>query len=299
MERDHRPSESRDRRSQDRHQPVGSKAEGLCRANGCPRCTAAAGARHAERESADLPAASGTMPTRWSSRRSAPSSMTRSSLPTSTAGDSTAVCWMASRGSTNDAQAPRQRAGRTSELGAEDVSPQVVKLSWAERLDILDGLSLLLDQIYVHLPLKRSLYGFDIIRALASLRQQSTSISDIQFHRELTTLINRLRDAHTQYQGPWTQRGRRGEPAVSCRSLSARQTTRPTSSRRSTAMRSRTSISRKAVEITHWNGIPFGRALDLHAEVETGGRPDSRRARASNRSPSAPSNMRRRRMKNG
>ena len=102
---------------------------------------------------------------------------------------------------------PGQRAGRKSILGTENVSPQVVKLSWAERLDILDGLSLLLDQIYVHLPLKRSLYGFDIIRALASLRQQSTSISDIQFHRELTTLINRLRDAHTQYQGPWTQKG--------------------------------------------------------------------------------------------
>ena len=34
------------------------------------------------------------------------------------------------------------------------------------------------------------------------------------------------------------------------------------------------------VVITHWNGIPFGRALELNAEVETGGRPDSRLARA-------------------
>src|SRR5215211_7875063 len=101
---------------------------------------------------------------------------------------------------------PRQWAGRTSKLGAENVSPQVVKLSWADRLDILEGLSILLEQIYVHLPLKRSLYGFDVIRALHGLRQQSTSITDVQFHRELTTLINRLRDAHTQYQGPWTRK---------------------------------------------------------------------------------------------
>ena len=101
-------------------------------------------------------------------------------------------------------RASRRRANRKMIMGGDDVSPQIAKLSWAERLDVLEGLLLLLEQIYVHLPLKRSIYGFDIIRALASLRQQSTSISDIQFHRELTTLINRLRDAHTQYQGPWT-----------------------------------------------------------------------------------------------
>ena len=29
-----------------------------------------------------------------------------------------------------------------------------------------------------------------------------------------------------------------------------------------------------------WNGVPFDRAVDLHAESETGGRPDARRARA-------------------
>ena len=60
-----------------------------------------------------------------------------------------------------------EETGRKSQNGrARTFHLKVVKLSWADRLDILDGLSLLLDQIYVHLPLKRSLYGFDIIRAL-------------------------------------------------------------------------------------------------------------------------------------
>jgi hypothetical protein len=174
---------------------------------------------------------------------------------------------------------PGQRAGRTSKLGAENVSPQVVKLSWAERLDILEGLSLLLDQIYVHLPLKRSLYGFDIIRALASLRQQSTSISDIQFHRELTTLINRLRDAHTQYQGPWTQKGVVASLPFLVEAYGpADDTTYVVSKVDRDAVKDK--YFTEAVELTHWNGIPFGRALDLHAEAETGGRPDSRLARA-------------------
>jgi hypothetical protein len=34
------------------------------------------------------------------------------------------------------------------------------------------------------------------------------------------------------------------------------------------------------VELTHWNGTKIGTAIDLHAERETGGRPDARRAQA-------------------
>ncbi len=33
-------------------------------------------------------------------------------------------------------------------------------------------------------------------------------------------------------------------------------------------------------ELVSWNGIPFARAVEVHADHETGGRPDSRRARA-------------------
>ena len=131
----------------------------------------------------------------------------------------------------------------------------------------------------MHLPLKRSLYGFDIIRALASLRQQSTSISDIQFHRELTTLINRLRDAHTQYQGPWTQKDVVASLPFLVEAYGpADDTTYVVSKVDRDAVKDE--YFTEAVELTHWNGIPFGRALDLHAEAETGGRPDSRRARA-------------------
>ncbi len=76
-------------------------------------------------------------------------------------------------------------------------------LSWGERLDIIDALVQVLDGVYAHLPLKRSLYGFDVVRALEHLRQQLPTMTDLQFHRELTFVVNRLRDAHTQYQGPW------------------------------------------------------------------------------------------------
>ena len=157
----------------------------------------------------------------------------------------------------------------------------VQALSWGERLDILDALSQVLDCAYVHLTLKRSLYGFDVVRGLEHLRQQTPTLTDLQFHRELTLLINRLRDAHTQYIGPWTV----AEPVASLPFLveSFGPSDHPQYVVSKVDLRSvRDPHFVEGVTIAYWNGIPFDRAVDLHAEGETGGRPDARRARALN-----------------
>ena len=159
------------------------------------------------------------------------------------------------------------------------VNGTVTPLTWGERLDILDALSQTLEQVYAHLPLKRSLYGFDIVRGLAHLRQQVPELSDLQFHRELTALVNRLRDAHTQYHGPWTV----PDPVASLPFLveAYGATESPTFVVSKTDRRSIEDPNFVAgVTIEYWNGVPFGRAVELHAENETGGRPDARRARA-------------------
>jgi hypothetical protein len=156
---------------------------------------------------------------------------------------------------------------------------QVAPLSWGERLDILDALALVLDGVYAHLPLKRSLYGFDVIRALEHLRQQVPTMTDLQFHRELTLLVNRLRDAHTQYQGPWTN----PQPVASLPFLveSYGPFENPSYVVSKIDRRSvRDPHFVVGVQLDHWNGVPFDRAVELHAETATGGRPDSRRARA-------------------
>lgn len=160
-------------------------------------------------------------------------------------------------------------------MPAVDLKP----LTWGERLDIIDTLSQVLNGVYAHLPLKRSLYGFDVLRGLEYLRTQLPTMSDLQFHRELTMLMNRLRDAHTQYKGPWTI----DEPVASLPFLvesyverGNRQYVVSKVDRRSV----RDANFVPGVTIEYWNGVPFDRAVDLHAESETGGRPDSRRARA-------------------
>ena len=154
------------------------------------------------------------------------------------------------------------------------------QLNWGERLDILDALALVLDGIYAHLPLKRSLYGFDILRGIEQLKLQLHTMSDLQFHRVLTTMMNRLRDAHTQYYGPWTKK----EPIASLPFLV--EAYGPPDRLAFVASKvDRRSVRKDphfevGVEIEYWNGVPFKQALDLHAEDETGGRPDARQARA-------------------
>jgi len=156
---------------------------------------------------------------------------------------------------------------------------ELMPLTWGERLDIIDALSMVLGDVYAHLPLKRALYGFDIVRGLEHVRQQVATLSDLQFHRELTTLVNRLRDAHTQYRGPW----KKNSPVASLPFLveaygPANAPTYVVSKVDRRAVRDPDFVA--GVTIEYWNGIPFDRAVDIHAESETGGRPDARRARA-------------------
>lgn len=155
----------------------------------------------------------------------------------------------------------------------------VGKLTWGERLDILDAWEQVLDGVYAHLPLKRALYGFDVIRALEHLRQYVPTLSDLQFHRELTMLINRLRDAHTQYQGPTTLKDGVATLPFLVEEYGPADHPRYVMSKVNRAVVDDPHFA-PGVSLEWWNGVPFDNAVDLHAESETGGRPDARRARA-------------------
>jgi len=156
---------------------------------------------------------------------------------------------------------------------------EMAPLTWAQRFDILDAWVAVLDGLYAHLPLKRALYGFDPIRAIEHLRQQVPTLTDLQFHRELTGLINHLRDAHTQYTGP-----KRLANAVATLPFLVEAYGPADSPSYVVTKVTRSQVADASFEpgvtLEWWNGVPFDRAVDLHAEVETGGRPDARRARA-------------------
>jgi hypothetical protein len=127
--------------------------------------------------------------------------------------------------------------------------------------------------------LKRALYGYDPIRAIEHLRQQVPALNDLQFHRELATLINRLRDAHTQYKGPKSLEGVVASLPFLVEAYGPVDQARYVVSKvNAEAVGDKDFVP--GVSLEWWNGVPFDRAVDLHAESETGGRPDARRARA-------------------
>jgi len=183
---------------------------------------------------------------------------------------------------------PARRRGRISdpqygeplERALQEFPHGVGALNGAERFDVLDNWVHILDNLYAHLPLKLALYGFSPVRAIERLRQQVSELSDLQFHRELMMLINRLRDAHTQYSGPKTLQSAVASLPFLVESYG------PASTPSYLVTKVNQRIVRNephfvpGVKLEFWNGVPFDRAVDLHAEVETGGRPDARRARA-------------------
>lgn len=156
-----------------------------------------------------------------------------------------------------------------------------VELSVTERHDLIDVWTVMFTDVYVHYTQKRALYGFDPLRGLEALRRQIPYLDSAGFLRELTMLINRLRDQHTQlYVDSADQRlagyvaalpflveayGSHLSPAFVVTKIS------------DTIEDDNFTVG---VRVTTWNGIPFERAVDLYAETLTGGRPDARRARA-------------------
>lgn len=153
----------------------------------------------------------------------------------------------------------------------------VRELDGGERIQVLDTLVEVIGGAYAHLPAKRAAYAVDPVRALTLLRRRSGELTDPDFHRMLTGLVTALRDAHTRYVGPRTRRvaalpflveqyGPYADPAFVVSKTAAdlvpdRQ-------------------FRPGVRIERFNAVPIARAVDLYADRETGGRPDSRRSRA-------------------
>src|SRR5207344_452755 len=107
-------------------------------------------------------------------------------------------------------QALRERRGAV-------VNDALAGLSWAEavaaapprdpltqieRTNIITMFTNLLDGLYVHLPLKRAMYGIDPVQQLRRLHERARLMNDDAFHREIGGILTNLRDAHTAYVAP-------------------------------------------------------------------------------------------------
>ena len=173
---------------------------------------------------------------------------------------------------------PTTRKGR-SQRSARPAVTELPTLDGGERLQVVDALSCVLEGVYAHLPAKRAAYASNPVQALTLLRRRAADLSSTEFHLALTSIVTGLRDAHTRYIGPSNLRGHVATLPFLVEQYGPADDPRFLASKVNADAVDDPSFV-EGVELLAWNGVPFGRAVEVHADRETGGRPDARRARA-------------------
>ncbi len=145
---------------------------------------------------------------------------------------------------------------------------------------VVEALLLVLEGLYTHLPLKRARYGVDPVQRLRLLREGCATMVETDFHSELWQIVTGLRDAHTRYQGAGGFAGRVAVLPFLVEAYGPEDDPRYVVSNTGRADLIGDPEFVTGVELLSWSGISFDRAVDRWADNETGGRPDTRRARA-------------------
>ena len=155
-----------------------------------------------------------------------------------------------------------------------------VGLDGSQRQLVVDALIRVVAGAYAHLPLKRAGYASDPVQALVLLRRRCVEMSEAAFHLALTGLITDLRDAHTRYRGPSTLRGRVAALPFLVETYGDDDDPSYIVSKVGGNADIDDASFKEGVHLEWWNGMPMHRAVELHADRESAGRTDSRRARA-------------------
>ncbi len=107
---------------------------------------------------------------------------------------------MAARKVRKSTAAPKVRNG-TAGSKARNGTPDF--LTKSEMYRILEQATLILSEFYVHLPQKRARYAYDPLQALRLLEARVESLEEgkaDEFHGEMFSIFNRLKDNHTLYE---------------------------------------------------------------------------------------------------
>ena len=159
---------------------------------------------------------------------------------------------------------------------------------------------MLLEQAYVHLPLKVAMHAVNPIGRLKILQNQleqprpDTIDHELNFHEEMLDIFNSLRDLHTNYLLPDPYSRMYCLSSLPCRVVCKGNST--TTSREIVKLQREMQFIvtdilspdrlkkflppnyefhipptfKRGVEITYWNGIPMQRAVDIHANKVAG-----------------------------
>jgi Peptidase family S41 len=149
-------------------------------------------------------------------------------------------------------------------------------LSAAERQLLVDQALALIEHLYVHLPLKRAMHAVDPLQRLKLLKRHAANLSEPEFHAELISIFTRLRDLHTNYILPEPLRSRIAYLPFRLAEFFEGDERRYVV----TQVKPGTEDAsfKPGVLVTHWNGVPIHRAVEVNADREAGSNLDARHA---------------------
>ena len=166
-------------------------------------------------------------------------------------------------------------------LGATTTLPQFLAttgtLTPAQRTKLVDQAELMLEMLYVHLPLKRSMHAIDPLQRLKLLRFRLAAMSERQFHDEMIDIFTKLRDLHTNYILPSPYASKTAFLPFLIEEFFEGNTRRYLVSKMLAGFTHPT--FKPGVIVTSWSGVPIERAVELNADRQAGSNPDARRAR--------------------
>ena len=163
-------------------------------------------------------------------------------------------------------------------LSLADFLDQIEPLSVGDRFQLVEQAQLLLNGLYVHLPLKRSMYAIEPVQRLRLLARRLESMSDLQFQGELSSIFRSLRDLHTVYQLPSPYRGN-----VATLGFLVERYYDGGGAAHYLVTKVDPTLEHAGfgagAELVAWNGVPIDRAVELNAERQAGSNLDARLAR--------------------
>lgn len=158
------------------------------------------------------------------------------------------------------------------------------ELTLGQRRELVEQALILVQDNYVHLPLKEAMHGINPVQRLRLLLHRmeeatpETAGSEYAFHREMLEIFNSVRDLHTNYLLPAPFAG-----TVAFLPFSVEEYFDDDGAPHYVASHFIDGFShahfKSGVEITQWNGVPIRRAIDVAADEHAGSNLAARHAR--------------------
>jgi cytosine/adenosine deaminase-related metal-dependent hydrolase len=160
------------------------------------------------------------------------------------------------------------------------------ELTLAERCTLVEQAQVLLEQNYVHLPLKRAMHAVDPLQRLRLLRYRLDEVDEgsagpeMPFHQELAEIFTALRDLHTNYRLPSPFREKTAWLPFLIEEYYEHE--RPHYLVTKVVGGAGPESFQPQVAVLYWNGIPIERAVELNADRQPGSNEAARQARGLN-----------------